>query len=102
MALCQSSRMAATGPERLAEYRDRSTLKQYELAERLGIHEAYLSQLLSGARRPSRELSLRIEDQTGIPVRSWSDNSHGGSAGRSRKRTLKVRLRNKIRSASAG
>lgn len=62
-----------TGRERLAQYRDRSRLKQYELARLIGVTDSYLSQLLSGRRKPGRDIAIRIEAQTGIPVQSWSD-----------------------------
>jgi len=43
-------------------------------ASRLGTSPSYLSQLLSGRRRPSYELMLRIEQETGgaVDLRSWS------------------------------
>lgn len=63
--------MPKTGRERLADYRDRSRLKQYELAELLQITDAYLSQLLSGVRRPSLTIAVRIENTTGVPAESW-------------------------------
>lgn len=63
--------MAKTGRERLREYCTRHGYKQYELAELLGLAEAHLSQILSGVRRPGLPIAVRIEDTTGIPVKSW-------------------------------
>jgi len=59
------------GREQLAAWRERSKLKQYELARLLEITDAYLSQVLSGKRRPSLLIAVRIERETGIPVSSW-------------------------------
>lgn len=64
-------RMKKTGAERLAEYRDRHGYKQYELAELLGVTEAYLSQLLAHKRRPGLPTAVRFEELTGIPAASW-------------------------------
>jgi transcriptional regulator with XRE-family HTH domain len=64
--------MLQTGRERLADYRRRSKLKQYELADLLGLHETTLSQILAGKRRPGLDIALRIETLTGVPVESWS------------------------------
>lgn len=69
--------MQHIGRERLAEYCKRSRLKQYELADLLGMHESSLSQVLSGRRRPGLDVSLRIEAVTGIPVNAWADSGRG-------------------------
>ena len=63
--------MNKTGAQRLAEYRDKHSYKQYELAELLELDDAHVSQLLSGKRRPGLEIAVRIEERTGIPARSW-------------------------------
>lgn len=46
-------------------------------AEQIGVSPAYLSQLLSGARRPSYDVMLRIEAATdeAVDIRSWADAS---------------------------
>lgn len=41
---------------------------QAEVAEAAGIHQAYLSQILLGARTPSRALARRLAKQTGKAV----------------------------------
>ena len=43
---------------------------QKVLAARVGITQAHLSQILSGARRPSVGVALAIEDATGVSVRA--------------------------------
>lgn len=63
--------MPKTGRERLIEYRDRHFRNQYELADLLELDQAYLSQLLSGKRRPGLPIAFRIEERTGIPASSW-------------------------------
>lgn len=50
---------------------ENSGLRQKVWAEQLGVSQAYLSELMSGAKRPSLELAVRIEEATGLPVRSW-------------------------------
>jgi transcriptional regulator with XRE-family HTH domain len=78
--------MLTQGSARLAEYRDRWKLKQYELAERITVTNAYLSQILSGKRRPSLPIAVRIERETGIPVESWTEPQVGKSENRGRRR----------------
>lgn len=84
--------MTKTGRERLADYIDRSRLKQYELADILRIHETTLSQLLHGKRRPGLDIALRIEAETGVPALSWSENPRGGSGKRRRAKDRKRQL----------
>jgi transcriptional regulator with XRE-family HTH domain len=57
----------------LLEWLDRSKLQQKDLAAKVAITDAYLSQVLSGLRRPSLEILIRIEDVSGVPVASWAD-----------------------------
>lgn len=68
----------------LDAWRLRSKQNQRELAVALGVSDGYLSQILSGLRRPKLELLMRIEDLTGVPVSSWADIRRGKS-GKSRK-----------------
>lgn len=63
------------GRERLAEWRDRSRISQKDMAAMFGITDSYLSQVLSGRRRPGLDIAVRIEALTGVPVQSWSDTS---------------------------
>jgi plasmid maintenance system antidote protein VapI len=44
---------------------------QKNAAEYLEISEAYVSYLKDGERAPGRELAIRIQDETGIPVTAW-------------------------------
>lgn len=48
--------------------------KKADFASRIGVSAAQLSQYLSGYRRPSYEMMLRIEAETGgaVPVGSWA------------------------------
>lgn len=63
----------------LDAWRLRSKQNQRALAVALGISDGYLSQILSGLRRPKLELLLRIEALTGVPVSSWVDTKRGRS-----------------------
>ena len=75
-----------TGRERLRAWLERSKLTQRAAAEVLGMHEVYLSQILGGVRVPGLDNAVKIEDLTGIAVRSWqqtevSDGRPTASAG---------------------
>ena len=94
--------MALNGRERLRQYLDRARLKHYELAEQLGITDSYLSQLLSGRRSPGRTNALKIEDVTGVPVRSWQDSSVGSAPKAHAEADDKDKVGNGVRSADAG
>ena len=62
------------GARQLVEWLDRSRLADKDLASRLGISRAYLSQLLSGKRRPGLDIAELIYTHTGVPMTSWKDN----------------------------
>lgn len=55
----------------LAEYLDKTGMTQVALAAKLQISQAHLSLILSGQRSPSIELAALIEDETGVPMRSF-------------------------------
>lgn len=69
--------MAIQGRRLLREWLDRSKQQQRILAAKLGVSDAYLSQILSGLRRPKLELLMAIEAETGVPVASWADTRRG-------------------------
>lgn len=50
---------------RLNEYISSNNIKGKDFAETLEISQAYLSQLCSGARQPSKYLAMVIEAKTG-------------------------------------
>lgn len=56
-----------------AEFIKSSGLRQSEWAERIGCSRSYLSEILSGKKRPSLEVACRIEDLTEgkVPASSW-------------------------------
>ena len=69
----------------LREWLHRSHKKQNQLAAKIGVTDSYLSQILSGLRRPKLEILMAIETETGVPVASWADIRHterGGSCGK--------------------
>jgi transcriptional regulator with XRE-family HTH domain len=53
----------------LRAYLDATHTTQEQLAQRIGVSQAHLSMLLSGQRKPSVELALLIERETGVSVR---------------------------------
>lgn len=56
-------------PTDLRDYLKRTISTQEALARRLGISQAHLSQIISGARKPSADLLVAMEDETGVPAR---------------------------------
>jgi transcriptional regulator with XRE-family HTH domain len=60
-----------TGREQLQAWIKRSKMKQIEAAEFLGVSDVLISQWLSGIRRPSLDLAVRLREYTGIPEGSW-------------------------------
>lgn len=61
-----------TGAQQLRDWMDRRRYNQAELAQELGVQEAYVSMLLNGKRTPSLELAVKIEEHAGIPAKAWS------------------------------
>lgn len=43
------------------------------LAAQLGISKSHMSMILSGQRRPSLTLALKLEELTGVPVREFAE-----------------------------
>jgi transcriptional regulator with XRE-family HTH domain len=84
--------MSKTGRQRLAKYVERSKQKQYEVAQDLRITESYLSQVLSGRRRPGLDIAVRIETLTGIPVSAWAASRKAPSANRVSRETANLNL----------
>lgn len=39
--------------------------------QRIGVSKPYAHQLASRARKPSLTMAVRIEDELGVPVRTW-------------------------------
>lgn len=64
-----------SGREQLRAWLVRSAMQDKELAQLLGISRAYLSQLLSGVRRPGLDIAESINTLTGVPMASWADKS---------------------------
>lgn len=83
-----------SGREQVVAWLERSRMNQREFAREIALTEAHLSQILTGKRRPGLPIAVRIEDRTGIPVRSWLPQPVGSSAG---KRGNRARLQPKTR-----
>jgi transcriptional regulator with XRE-family HTH domain len=54
-------------------------MNQEQVAASIGIHKAYLSQILHGRRRPGLKNALKIERVTGIPASAWMPIDDGDS-----------------------
>jgi transcriptional regulator with XRE-family HTH domain len=55
-----------------------NNLTQTQFAARLGVSTPHLSLLISGKKRPSLSLALKIERATNgtVPVSIWADPTH--------------------------
>lgn len=56
---------------------DRSHMQQKDFAAKINVTDGYLSQILSGARRPGMDIAEAIEAETGVPMVSWVDTRRG-------------------------
>lgn len=64
-----------TARERLLAYLERNNLTQADFARESGFSTPFVSQLLSGERRPSLAKAAHLERLTGIPTIAWAENS---------------------------
>lgn len=60
-----------SGRARLREWIKRSECNQLQAAEILGFTPVFVSQILSGIRKPGLTNAIKIEQVTGISVESW-------------------------------
>lgn len=82
-----------SGRQALAEWFERQKIQKQQFVANLRkrgarISKAQLSQFLSGYRRPKLETMIAIEEETGVPVKSWADKTRGRSD-RGRKHSVK-------------
>ena len=61
-----------SGPEQLAEWKERRFTSSTEAADYLGIDKSIFTKLKNGTRRAGLRMALHIQQQTGIPVESWA------------------------------
>ena len=62
----QPSSRARLDPNRVWELLNRLNLSQNELACRAGVSSGYISQMMSGTRRPSAEMRRRLMASLGV------------------------------------
>ena len=67
--------MAKPVTAKLALQIERHEATQGRAADRLGISEGHLSDLLRGRRTPSLALAIRIEQAYGIPASAWTQTA---------------------------
>lgn len=67
--------MSTVGRRALVAWLDRIHLRPCDFAAELTISRPYMSQILSGARRPGLMLICRIAARTGIPPTDWATES---------------------------
>lgn len=51
---------------------ERREVNQRQAAELIEMNEVHFSQILNGQRRPGLDTAIKIEEHTGVPVRSWT------------------------------
>lgn len=65
-----------SGADQLRAWLRRSGLTQRQCAAELGVHESFMTLMLSGARLPGRNLAVKIDRLMGIPVAAWVSSTH--------------------------
>jgi DNA-binding XRE family transcriptional regulator len=60
-----------SGREQLENWIVRRRMTQEEAAQFVGLSRPRFNQILNGVRRPGLEAAVRLEDATGISIRSW-------------------------------
>lgn len=56
--------------ESIAEFLEQKQMSEAELADKIGVSQAYVNMMKKGERRPSPELAQKIEAVTGIPFKN--------------------------------
>ncbi len=46
-------------------------MKNYQIAQKVGITPAFYSEIINGKKRPGRETAVRLEQITGVPFKTW-------------------------------
>ena len=64
----------SSGPQRLRAYLERSKQNQRQFAALTRFSEPFISQLVTGTRKPSIDNAVKLEQLTGIPVACWSEH----------------------------
>ena len=82
------------GPELLERWIMRGRMTQAEAADRIGISRVQLNQYLHGVSVPGLATAIRIEDATGIGIRTWLTDSPKVADGRIGERDPAETLRN--------
>jgi transcriptional regulator with XRE-family HTH domain len=70
IAISESYKEATMKYKNIQEYLDRTGKTEKQLADRIGVSQAFVSMLKRGEKRPSPKLAQRIESVTGIPFRA--------------------------------
>ena len=54
----------------LKKYRKDNKLTQFQLAERIGVSEFYISAIETGKRKPGRDTLIKLSDEIKVPIGS--------------------------------
>ena len=52
----------------IKQYRKEKGYTQFEMAEKIGISEFYISALETGSRKPGRETLIKLSDEMNMPI----------------------------------
>lgn len=65
------------GAQQLREWIDRRGVTDRDAAKIIGLNHTFLSNLVTGKRRPGLVNALKVERATGIPVEAWTPTTVG-------------------------
>lgn len=59
--------------KRIKQYREKVGLTQFQLAEKIGVSEFYISALETGRRNPGRKTLVKLANEMKIPIEALLD-----------------------------
>lgn len=83
-----------SGREQLAAWLGRCRMNQTTFARLIDIKDSEMSKLINGRRGPTMAIAARIEDHTGIPIRSWVPKKRGNPGKFRRQKGLQPQVSN--------
>lgn len=64
-----------SGREQLRDWIAKREMNQREAADFLGMNEVHFGQILNGVRQAGLNTAIKIEEHTGIPIKSWRQSA---------------------------
>ncbi|MBO5179379.1 MAG: helix-turn-helix transcriptional regulator [Clostridia bacterium] len=59
--------------KRIKQYREKVGLTQFQLAEKIGVSEFYISALETGRRNPGRKILVKLANEMKVPIEALLD-----------------------------